>query len=210
MSILGGVLLFLAGAMGWSLAEYGLHNWVGHLTRGRTGFSKEHLRHHADPWYFTPTPRKVRTAVPVLALIGAGFCLGLGLWGGLVFTVGFAAAYVAYEIVHRRIHTHAPRGPYSRWARRHHLYHHFSNPRMNHGVTSPLWDLLFGTYRRPQVIRVPERHAMVWLRDPQTGEVAARYRGDYEILRQRRRPSPPEEEFSSDLAAAHEGVPPAV
>jgi hypothetical protein len=34
---------------------------------------------------------------------------------------------------------------------------------------------VFGTYRRPGVIRVPPRLCMAWLVDPATGAVDARY-----------------------------------
>lgn len=89
--------------------------------------------------------------------------------------------YVAYEVVHRRAHTHAPRGPYSRWVRRNHFTHHFLTPRTNHGVTSPLWDRVFGTHEPLGVVRVPARHAMPWLLDPATGEVRAELAADYRL-----------------------------
>jgi sterol desaturase/sphingolipid hydroxylase (fatty acid hydroxylase superfamily) len=44
---------------------------------------------------------------------------------------------------------------------------------MNHGVTSPIWDVVFGTYQAPGVIVVPERLAMRWLLDEASREVRA-------------------------------------
>ena len=41
------------------------------------------------------------------------------------FTTGMISTYAAYEILHRRIHTHPPANAYGRWMRRSHLYHHF-------------------------------------------------------------------------------------
>ncbi|MFI5301772.1 MAG: hypothetical protein ACHREM_27090, partial [Polyangiales bacterium] len=79
--------------------------------------------------------------------------------------------YGVYEIVHRRDHTHPGIGPYGRWLRRHHFYHHFVDARCNHGVTSPLWDWVFGTFRTPTTIPVPRRLSMAWLIDAQTGDV---------------------------------------
>lgn len=38
-------------------------------------------------------------------------------------------AYVSYEVMHRRKHTHPGFGPYGRYTRRHHFYHHFVDPR---------------------------------------------------------------------------------
>lgn len=98
-----------------------------------------------------------------------GLPLGLAYLGGLM---GF---YATYELLHRREHTWAGFGAYGRWARRHHFAHHYSDARFNHGVTSPLWDLVFRTYRPVQIIRVPRKFVMPWLKDPQTGEVRADY-----------------------------------
>ena len=95
--------------------------------------------------------------------------LAVGWQLGTSVPLGVLAGYTFYEVLHRRIHVSAPWGAYGRWARRHHFYHHFENGKMNHGVTSPLWDLVFGTYRKPELIHVPKRLCMEWLRDPATG-----------------------------------------
>ena len=61
------------------------------------------------------------------------------------------------------------------------LAHHFVDARFNHGVTSPLWDVVFGTYRAPGVIPVPVKLKMQWLTDPQTGEVHAPFSAWYTL-----------------------------
>lgn len=187
------------GALGWSLAEYSLHRFLGHAPRSTRGtkkrpglfdgdFGSEHQAHHTDTRYFTPNARKAKTAAVVLPVVAAGGSLLVGPARAIGFVLGVGSAYAAYEILHRRIHTHAPTGPYSRWARRHHLYHHFGTPQLNHGVTSPLWDLVFGTYRAPvSQLRVPRRHAPDWLFDEQ-GEVASQYAADYVVPS--RKPAP--------------------
>ena len=77
--------------------------------------------------------------------------------------LGFVAMYLLYELVHRRLHTHAPRSRYGHWARRHHLYHHFKRPHLNHGVTTPLWDWVFGTLEVPESVGVPSKHVLPWM-----------------------------------------------
>ena len=86
--------------------------------------------------------------------------------------------YFGYEVAHRRTHTHPPRNRYGRWARRSHMHHHFGAPMRNFGVTSPVWDKVFGTYDDPGVVTVPRRMAPVWLLD-ETGEVMAAFADDY-------------------------------
>lgn len=182
-------LALALGALTWSLSEYALHRWVGHSPRSRTDFADEHRTHHAVRGYFAPTVKKALHAVP---LVLAGLALAAPACGaaGAAWVGGFAATYVAYEVLHRRLHTHGPRGPLGRYLRRHHFAHHFNGPQTNHGVTSPLWDHLFGTWRDPGVIRVPEKHAMVWLLDA-AGEVRPEYASDYAVHRPKRTGSPP-------------------
>lgn len=173
------VLAAVGGALTWSFLEYVIHRWLGHDRRFRGNpFGKEHVRHHVEGDYFAPTAKKlVAAAVAALVLGGPAYLLGGGT--GAAWIAGLIVFYGAYEVLHRREHTHAGIGPYGRWARRHHFHHHFVDGRTNHGVTSPLWDLVFGTYRRPGVIPVPARLCMAWLRDPAGGgirpEHAARY-----------------------------------
>ncbi len=148
-------LSFAFGALSWSVVEYSLHRFLGHGPRtkrpdGRRSiwdgdFGSEHQAHHTDTRYFSPTANKLKLAVVVVPALAATGSILLGPRRGISFALGFGAAYAGYEILHRRTHTHAPRGAYSRWARRHHLQHHFTNPKQNHGVTSPLWDHVFGT-----------------------------------------------------------------
>ncbi len=175
-------LAALAGVGVWSFAEYALHNWGGHLPRGKTEFSREHLTHHARTDYFSPTLRKLKVAVPVVALAFLLAWLAVGAAHAAAFTGGFALFYTLYEVVHRRSHTHAPWEPYGRWIRRHHLHHHFGNPRANHGVTSPIWDLVFRTYERPGVVTIPPRQPLPWCLDEQ-GEVRPEYAGEYRVMR---------------------------
>lgn len=177
------LVVFAAGVLTWWILEYVLHRFVGHMPRGRSLFSREHRRHHAEGDYFAPTLTKAVNVTPVMVAVGALLSLAVGPGPGLAYTGGLAVMYVAYELFHRRLHTHAPRNAYGRWARRHHFHHHFVNPKANHGVTTPLGDLVCRTLDPKTRIPVPERLAMSWLLDPETGEVAAPYREEYTLVR---------------------------
>ena len=158
---------FAVGAFGWSLTEYSLHRWAGHPRSGSRGpMTKEHLDHHRNPDYFTPWWRKLALAVPVTAIVGPGAVALLGISSGVALLLGFVGAWLGYEWLHRRIHTHAPRNRYGDWARRHHLAHHFSSPQTNHGVTSPLWDHVFRTWRDAPTVRIPAKRLPIWLQPP--------------------------------------------
>jgi sterol desaturase/sphingolipid hydroxylase (fatty acid hydroxylase superfamily) len=103
--------------------------------------------------------------VPAIAIAGTA--------PGIAYVAGLIGFYGVYEVLHRLEHTSAGIGPYARWARRHHFHHHFVDARENHGVTSPLWDVVFGTYRKPGPIKVPPKLCMPWLKDPETGDIRA-------------------------------------
>lgn len=173
-------LAALLGVLTWTFLEYVIHRWMGHDRRFRkTPFGVEHVRHHIEGDYFAPTWKKLIIAALVTALLCVPAVAIAGTAIGVTYVVSLIGFYGVYEMHHRFEHTHAGLGPYGRWARRHHFYHHFVDGRMNHGVTSPLWDLVFGTYQRPGIIKVPPRLCMAWLKDPETGDVAAPHASTY-------------------------------
>ena len=179
------VLGFAAGAAAWTFIEYVIHFWLGHLPKGKILISAEHLKHHADILYFTPPRLKVRGAVPVLSalLIIASAVFGLAV--GLGFVSAVAVGWTVYERLHQSIHVNGPTNWYSRWAARHHLYHHFARPNRNHGVTTPLWDIILRTYERPPPVRIGRRHLanIPWMAAALEAEPArATFMADYELI----------------------------
>lgn len=170
------------GVLLWTLFEYFLHRFGGHANWLGKQVRKEHFTHHATPDYFTPWRRKLLLAAPILGATGA---LGLLVAGptGLAAAVGLAGSWVFYEKLHQATHLRGPRNAYGEWARRHHLHHHFQSPKANHGVTTPLWDIVFGTLERPAMIAVPRRHVrcFAWLLDGDSG-IDARYADRYRLV----------------------------
>jgi sterol desaturase/sphingolipid hydroxylase (fatty acid hydroxylase superfamily) len=137
--------LFAGGVLVWSLAEYVIHRYVFHnawLLRG------VHDVHHTCPRDF------------VGAASWTSFAIFVGLWLILFLTLGtFAQATVAgmlggyffYIVAHHRYH-HGDRRHFGRYFQlmwQLHASHHRGGE-TNFGVSSPLWDLAFGTYRRPR------------------------------------------------------------
>jgi sterol desaturase/sphingolipid hydroxylase (fatty acid hydroxylase superfamily) len=124
------VVLFGAGVFTWSLAEYMVHRFVLH------GFSAtEHRRHHANP------------SAPVLTVFWqtwAGFALVYLIAGGAVLA-GVLAAYAWYLFVHYHAHHDPDSLPSS--LLKHHKNHHRLASR-NYGVSTTLWDHVFGTMLR--------------------------------------------------------------
>ncbi len=177
-----------AGAVGWTALEYALHRFAMHELRGKGLASREHLKHHADVTYFTPTSKKLLSAAVTTAGVLPVSWRVTGRRRGVAFTSGLIAMYFAYEVLHRRTHTHPPATEYGRWMRRSHLHHHFGSPMRNFGVTTPVWDRLVGTYDEPGVVTVPRRMAPEWMVDA-SGAVRAAHAADY-VVRGGGRPDP--------------------
>jgi sterol desaturase/sphingolipid hydroxylase (fatty acid hydroxylase superfamily) len=175
------ILAFVLGAIAWTLAEYALHRGLGHRRGAKNAFSVEHLRHHATVTYFAPATKKVIAALLVLGAIAPP--LGVAFEAeGIAGALGFVTMYATYEVIHRRLHTHAGTTRYGRWARRHHFHHHFSRPRMNHGVTTPIWDWVFGTLEVPERVQVPPKNALPWMLDDR-GRLLEELHADYRLGR---------------------------
>lgn len=147
------------GILSFTFVEYVLHRWGGHAsTRGVWGHSvRQHLKHHTTPTFFPRTHQKLGAALmlPPCAALG----VGLGWPAGVGMFIGLFGGLALYEFVHMNMHNRLtpPRTRYGRWVSQLHLHHHFVDATTNHGITSPLWDFLLGTYRKPGVVRVPDK-----------------------------------------------------
>jgi sterol desaturase/sphingolipid hydroxylase (fatty acid hydroxylase superfamily) len=172
------------GVLTWTLLEYLIHRWMGHGRRLRGNpFGVEHTRHHAEGNYFAPTYKKLIVAAVVIAILSLPAIAIAGTAHGLAYVLGLVGFYGMYEVLHRREHTHPGIGAYGRWARRHHFHHHFVNNRSNHGVTTPIWDMVFGTLEQPTIIKVPRKLCMAWLLDPATNDVQAAHAATYQLAK---------------------------
>jgi sterol desaturase/sphingolipid hydroxylase (fatty acid hydroxylase superfamily) len=174
-------LAFALGVVTWTLLEYLLHRFVFHEKRLGPWMARDHLRHHAKVDWFVPLSTKLALAAVILSLLtlGASF---VGALPAALYLVGTVSGWVFYEVLHRRIHVAPPRGAYGTWARRHHLAHHFGHATKNHGVSSPFWDLVFGTYLPVAQVTVPRLHAhkFPWLFEGET--IAARWQSHYRVV----------------------------
>jgi sterol desaturase/sphingolipid hydroxylase (fatty acid hydroxylase superfamily) len=132
-----------AGLVLWTFAEYVLHRLVLHRM---AYFSTMHREHHALP--LAPIGSPPWTSVPVLSLVifvPAWLCAGFNIADGL--TLGVMFGYWWYGVLHHVIHHRAskPSPAYFNDLRTWHLRHHYSPKLGNFGVTTPLWDSVFGT-----------------------------------------------------------------
>jgi sterol desaturase/sphingolipid hydroxylase (fatty acid hydroxylase superfamily) len=157
------VAFFIAGVILWTLTEYLLHRFLGHVHRGRNFFKAEHQQHHAKANYFAPAYKKAAAAVVVSTVLFLFISLFVPYLSALAFVMGFSGMYALYELTHYRFHSTDPIARPFIILRKHHFYHHFHDPKTNHGVTSRVWDRVFGTFRKVEKVKVPARMSMNWL-----------------------------------------------
>lgn len=152
-------LLLVLGVLCWTLMEYLLHRFLLHLhgqspTLQRV-IDKLHLGHHWDPVDEAKITVPVYASLPIaFALLGL-FRLMAGSWGAsALLMAGTIAGYLGYEAVHFRIHCGSKPGRVLSFQRTAHFFHHYKDPTCCFGVTTPLWDWIFGTRRSKPTARV--------------------------------------------------------
>ncbi|MBX7225052.1 MAG: sterol desaturase family protein [Chitinophagales bacterium] len=157
------LFLCIAGIFFWTFMEYVLHRFLGHVHKGKNFFKAEHKMHHAKADYFAPVYKKVVAAMLVSIALFLLLDVFLSALNAVSFIVGFMGMYFLYERTHYRYHQTEPIAKPFIVLRKHHFYHHFHDPSMNHGVTTRFWDRVFGTYTEVEVVVVPKRMSMSWL-----------------------------------------------
>ena len=162
--------------------EYVIHRFAFHERRGKNYGSREHLLHHASRDYrLWKNPEAWVGVVLVGGALGACWrAAGRPARRAGASALGYVVAYFTYEAIHGIAHCFAPRTRYGRWYRKHHFHHHFAEPLRNQGVTTPVWDKVFGTFSEPGQVQVPRRMAMRWLLD-EDGEVKPEFQEDYAV-----------------------------
>lgn len=143
------VALWVGGALTWSLTEYWLHrtffHWVPAGIWGERMHFLVHGVHHKWP------KDKYRLVMPPAVSITLFFVF-LGIFYLLLgsrlvwpFHAGFVFGYMSYDVTHYYVHHYNPKTKYGLALKKHHMLHHFKNPESRYGVSSMLWDYVFGT-----------------------------------------------------------------
>lgn len=141
--------LFFFGVMLTTLIEYWLHriifHWEAKSKFGRLNVFIVHGYHHDfpnDPMRLVLPPIGIW---PVALILGTIWYFVFGAYFWPVFA-GTAAGYVAYDWTHYYTHYFNPKSGPFRWIKRYHMLHHHDSPNHRYGITTPIWDLVFGTY----------------------------------------------------------------
>jgi sterol desaturase/sphingolipid hydroxylase (fatty acid hydroxylase superfamily) len=140
--------IFFAGFFVFTLVEYLMHRYLFHI--GTSTKKREKLQYTLHGVHHEFPKDKERLAMPPVMSIAIAttllFVFKLIL-GDLVFAFlpGFLVGYASYLAMHYILHTFkAPKGIFNfLWAN--HAVHHYKDQSKAYGVSSPLWDYVFGT-----------------------------------------------------------------
>jgi sterol desaturase/sphingolipid hydroxylase (fatty acid hydroxylase superfamily) len=142
------VFLFFIGMLVFTWVEYNVHRYIFHIPT-LTIFAKKfqytiHGIHHEFP------KDKGRLAMPPLLSITIATLLLIVfrlLMGDLAFAFmpGFLVGYACYLSVHYMIHAYTPPKGWLKILWINHAIHHYKDGKVVFGVSSPLWDYIYGT-----------------------------------------------------------------
>jgi sterol desaturase/sphingolipid hydroxylase (fatty acid hydroxylase superfamily) len=169
----------------YPLVWYVLHRWVLHsrwmfkVPALASTWKRIHYDHHQDPNHLEVLFGALHTTLPTIAAA----TLPIGWYIGSFWGAGFGGAMAAlatgllttcfYEFVHCIQHlAYKPKSKMLAEMKKRHMAHHFHDENGNFGITTFLWDKLFGThYDRPDR---PQKSPTVFNLG-YTPEVAERY-----------------------------------
>lgn len=148
LSVATTVAMFLTGLIAFTWVEYMVHRYLFHMgadteQRAKVQYTL-HGVHHEFP------KDKERLAMPPIVSITIStallFLFRLVL-GDLVFSFlpGFLTGYAAYLSIHYMVHSFQPPNNFFKILWVNHSIHHYKNGDEVFGVSSPLWDYIYGT-----------------------------------------------------------------
>jgi len=153
LTVLQAGFIFVGGMIFWSLFEYATHRFVFHFfaesERAKKIVYLIHGNHHEYP---RDKERLFMPAVPSLIIASTLFSIMYAV--SFVFNVnayvfaffpGFLMGYLIYGSMHYAIHAWNPPFKWMKPLWRNHHLHHYKNEEMGFGVSSTLWDHIFGT-----------------------------------------------------------------
>jgi len=141
-------LLFLAGLLLFSFVEYVMHRYVFHMSTHTSVRAKlQYTMHGVHHEY--PKDKERLAMPPILSITIAIFLLAVTYLimnkYTFAFLPGFVMGYAGYLFVHYITHAYAPPKNAFRQLWINHSVHHYKDGSKAFGVSSPLWDYVFGT-----------------------------------------------------------------
>jgi len=141
-------LLFVLGGAFWTISEYLIHRFVFHPpfsdTYMKWFYFYSHGVHHETPNDASRLVMPPLLSIP-LSLLFYFLFRTVFLEGHLAIFSGFIVGYLTYDFLHYATHFHSFSWGWFKKLKKHHTAHHFTNPKLNYGVSNSFWDYIFFT-----------------------------------------------------------------
>ncbi|WP_337872708.1 sterol desaturase family protein [Ignavibacterium sp.] len=141
--------LFVFGLFIWTITEYVLHKFVFHFKpKSQLGEKLHFIFHGVHHDYPSDSRRLVMppsVSVPLALLFFFLFQFLIGNSYVYPFFAGFLVGYLFYDLTHYAIHHFNMHSKIWLEIKNHHMRHHYLDPNKGFGVSSPIWDIIFGT-----------------------------------------------------------------
>jgi sterol desaturase/sphingolipid hydroxylase (fatty acid hydroxylase superfamily) len=126
----------------WTFIEYAMHRFAFH----HVPFVRDmHHQHHIEERAYIGTPLWVSLSAH-FTIAFLPIWLVSGFWLASAASCGLAIGYIWYVAIHHILHHWHPRhSGYFYNLKRHHALHHHVAQTCNFGVTTGIWDRVFGT-----------------------------------------------------------------
>ncbi len=147
VSISAMVYTFIGAYFFWSFFEYVMHRWAFHFVSNNKVIQKIiHGAHGVHHEYPKDTNRLIMPPLPWFITVSLllGLCyLFMGDYA-FSFIPGLLFGYLSYIFVHYQVHLNRP-PKFLRKMMVHHALHHYKYDDLAFGVSSTIWDRVFGT-----------------------------------------------------------------
>lgn len=130
----------LIGLLGWTAVEYALHRFVLH---GLQPFQRWHAEHHQRPRALICAPTMLSATLIAALVFLPALVLG-DLWRACALTLGLVTGYLGYAVTHHATHHWRADSAWLKQRKQWHARHHHAMQPQCYGVTSGLWDHVFG------------------------------------------------------------------
>lgn len=150
LSVLATIGLFFAGVLAFTWVEYMVHRYLFHM--GTYTQAREKLQYTLHGVHHEFPKDKDRLAMPPLLSITLATVLLLVfrvVMGDFAFAFlpGFLVGYALYLAIHYMVHAFQPPKNFLKALWVNHGVHHYKDGEIVFGVSSPLWDYIYGTMR---------------------------------------------------------------
>lgn len=146
-------IAFFCGMFFWTFFEYVMHRFIFHyMAENETAVKIVYIIHGNHHEYPRDKERLFMPPLPSLVLATAIFSIlyviaSFFMAEGYVFSFfpGFVFGYLLYGSMHYAIHAWKPPFKWMKPLWRNHHLHHYKNEEFGFGVSTTLWDRVFGT-----------------------------------------------------------------